>query len=66
MEGVLLLSEEILANTECRCQHSEVLEHMMELVNGISQKYGEKSPIIKKTVHLLNARYDCMFIYVHK
>lgn len=58
MEGVLLLSEAILENADYVNQHSEVLEHMTKLVSDICQKHGEESPLVKKTIHLLKARYS--------
>ena len=57
MEGALLLSEAVLDNTECRRQHSEVLEHMIMLVQNITKKHGEELPVVKKAIQLLKARY---------
>lgn len=56
MEGVLLLSETIQENAKFRSQHSEVLNHMLKLLESFGLKHKDQSAMIDKARHLLIAR----------
>ena len=57
LEGVLLLSEVILENSDYKDQYSAILEHMIKLVDTISAKHRNELSTISKYTHFLKIRF---------
>lgn len=56
MEGALHLSEAILENSEYRDQHTQVLEHILHLVEMMGRKQRSNSPMLNRSILILKAR----------
>jgi hypothetical protein len=57
-EGALYLSEAILSNDLYKNQHTEVMEHILKLVQEMERKQRSDSLMFTRTIHLLKARSE--------
>lgn len=52
LDGVLILSEAMLTESNYREQHTDILRHVVKLVEAT----GQQSRVAQKTIHLLKFR----------
>lgn len=58
IEGALHLSEAILGDNDYRDQHTDVMEHILNLVQMMGNMHTSNSPMLNRAIHLLKARSE--------